>query len=281
MSCRSDPDLPGPRAGVTGPWRGEPPRRPAGGERTDAGRAVLAPRLERVDRFHAWWYGARVLEPEVMAGEDEAAAYVDAAAQAHLARLDASWVEYVLASGPRGTARVLDVGTGGGQIPTALARRRPGWRVWAVDRSQAMLAGGAGERRAAVFAAARAGVPLHLTVARAEARALPFRDATFDLVLSNSLLHHLGDPSPVLDEVARVVRPDGRVVLRDLARPPGWRFALHVAWHGRHYRGTMRRLYEDSVAAAFTARELEIVLSHGALRGARVNRRGAYLRVER
>ncbi|HKY59479.1 MAG TPA: hypothetical protein VJP59_00570, partial [Gemmatimonadota bacterium] len=139
----------------TRPWRPEsiPRESPAEGDAPDFGRSRHLPRLDRVSRRHVGWYPSRVLEPEVMGEDEEAESYMDAAAAAHLARLDAGWASLVIASGPRGRARVLDVGTGGGQIPLLLARARPRWRIWAVDRSWAMLVAG----RAAVTAeAARA-----------------------------------------------------------------------------------------------------------------------------
>lgn len=268
-------------AGETGPWRGEPPRALPAGPVEDPGRAVFEPVLDRVSPWHVRVYGQRRLEPEVMDGGDEAEAYMGAAAQAHLARLDAAWVERVVAYGPRGAAAVLDVGTGGGQIPARIARRRPDWRIWGVDRAGSMLAAGRPGIAAARREAAVAIEPFRLGLARAEARGLPFADGAFDLVISNSLLHHLGDPTPVLDEIARVTAASGRVLLRDLRRPPR---LLHRAWvgrHGRHYSGAMRRLYEDSVAAAFTPDELAIVLRHSGLAPALVRSDGPYLLAER
>jgi hypothetical protein len=71
------------------------------------------------------------------------------------------------------------------------------------------------------------------------------------------------------------------VLLRDLRRPPRALFRAWVAWHGRHYRGAMRRLYEDSVAAAFTPEELAIVLRHSRLARATVSAAGPYVLVAR
>ncbi len=110
---------------------------------------------------------------------------------------------------------------------------------------------------------------------------LPFPDGAFDLVISNSLLHHIGDPTAVLDEIARVAGPSGRVLLRDLRRPPRGLMPAWIAWHGRHYRGEMRRLYRDSVAAAFTPEEMAIVVRHSRLAGAAVSDAGPYLVVAR
>jgi ubiquinone/menaquinone biosynthesis C-methylase UbiE len=268
-------------AGRTRAWRGEDPRPLPSGIVEDPGRALFEVRIERVSKRHAQVYGARRLEPEVMDEAGEADAYMDAAAETHLARLDASWIDRVVAFGPRAPARVLDVGTGGGQIPAKIARRRPEWRVWGVDRSGAMLAAGrsamASARREARVAVER----LRVGLALAEGRALPFPDGAFDLVISNSLLHHIGDPTPVLDEIARVAGPSGRVLLRDLRRPPRGLLPAWVAWHGRRYRGAMRRLYEASVAAAFTPEEMDIVVRHSRLAPAGVSVDGPYVLVTR
>jgi ubiquinone/menaquinone biosynthesis C-methylase UbiE len=268
-------------AGTTRPWLGGEAHALPSGEVANPGAALFEPVLDRVSKRHARVYGARRLEPEVMDEAGEADAYMGAAAEAHLARLDASWIERVVAFGPRSGSRVLDVGTGGGQIPAKIARRRPEWRIWGVDRAGPMLAAGRTGIAAAGRKAASSIEPFRVGLALAEARALPFDDAAFDLVISNSLLHHIGDPTPVLDEIARVAGASGRVLLRDLRRPPRGLMPVWVAWHGRHYGGEMRRLYENSVAAAFTPEELAIVVRHSRLAGATVSAAGPYLVVAR
>ena len=48
-----------------------------------------------------------------------------------------------------------------------------------------------------------------------------FRDASFDLVLCNSVLHHLARPATLLAEIARVAKPAGAILVRDYAGPRG------------------------------------------------------------
>jgi SAM-dependent methyltransferase len=60
--------------------------------------------------------------------------------------------------------------------------------------------------------------PAQPVAARAEA--LPFPDATFDLVTCVGALHHVQSPTRALDEMARVVAPGGRVVLQDFVADP-------------------------------------------------------------
>lgn len=269
VDCAPDPP---PRAGVTRVWRDGVPRHR---------QPPFVPVLDRLPHWHDRRYPPRVLEPEAMDEADEAEAYMDAAGQVHLARLDAGWVDAILSWTSRGPKRVLDVGTGGGQIPALLASRRPEWRIWGVDRSWAMLSVGRPENARAATRARRSARPFRLALAAADARRLPAPDAAFDLVLSNSLLHHLPDPTAVLNEIARMAGPTGRVLLRDLRRPSRIAYRAHLAWHGRRYGGVMRRLYEASVGAAFTPPELALLVRHTRLAGAAVRRAGAYLILER
>lgn len=205
----------------------------------------------------------RILEPEVMDDDLEVDAYLDGVATRHLERLDGTFIAAVLALRPEPRARILDVGTGTGALPIRLAIARSDVRVTAVDLSAPMLA-------RARRAARRAGVSIRFR--RGSARRLPFRTSSFDLVMSNSLLHHLPDPVPALDEFARVLRPGGALFIRDLRRPPDRSIAAHIRRHGRHYRGLMKKLFADSVRAAYTLREIRAVVGNSRLAGTVVRR---------
>jgi malonyl-CoA O-methyltransferase len=98
--------------------------------------------------------------------------------------------------------RVLDVGSGPGAGAAALRDRYPGADVVALDIALPML-------RAA---ASRAGVPPSFARICADAQALPFTDAGFDLVHSNLSLQWCDDPGLALVEFARVLRPGGRLL---------------------------------------------------------------------
>ncbi len=210
----------------------------------------------------SWLTLPRKPEPEVMATADEVDAYASAAAQAHLDAVDNTLVEQVLRLG-RNRGWLLDIGTGPGGIPLKIAARCPELRVVGVDGSANMI-------RAACRAAAERGLGTRVFFLVGDAPRLGFTDATFDLVLSNSLLHHLEDPIAAFNEMARVAKPKGVVFLRDLRRPSKIFFPLHVRWHGRYYSGLMKKLYEDSVRAAYTGVELSELLRRSALAGAQV-----------
>jgi ubiquinone/menaquinone biosynthesis C-methylase UbiE len=209
-----------------------------------------------------WLTLPRRPEPEAMGDADEVEAYASAAAQAFLDAIDDTLVEQVLELGPpRG--RLLDVGMGPGGIPLKIARRCPPLQVVGVDYSENMVR----TARQADHAQGLTG-QVHFFVA--DANQLCFPDACFDFVLSNSVLHHLSNPIALLKEMARVAKPEGVVLLRDLRRPSRLAFPLHVRWYGRYYSGLMYRLFRDSVRAAYTGQELAELLRQAALPEARV-----------
>lgn len=204
----------------------------------------------------------RLPEPEVMDEASEVEAYASAAEQAHLDALDNRFVERVVALGVcEGNA--LDVGCGPGQIALKVARALPKLRVVGIDRSQAML-------RVASRDAKAAGLSPRVSFVFADAAFLGFAPRSFDLVITNSVLHHLERPEAAFNELARVTKPNGKVLLRDLRRPLAGTFALTAAWHGRHYSGRMRQLFEDSLRAAYTPAEIRKLVNESALRGAGV-----------
>jgi demethylmenaquinone methyltransferase/2-methoxy-6-polyprenyl-1,4-benzoquinol methylase len=120
---------------------------------------------------------------------------------------------------PRDGQRILDVATGTGMVVAEL-RRRADCTVVGVDQSAAMLA-----RARARFAVAPAG---RVELIEAQAERLPFPDASFDALSFTYLLRYVDDPAATLTELARVVRPGGRVASLEFGVPP--RAPARAAW---------------------------------------------------
>jgi SAM-dependent methyltransferase len=139
-------------------------------------------------------------------------------------------------------ARVLDCPAGAGRLADLLAAR--GFDVVAGDQSEAMLGHAAG-------ALSGAGLPRRL--AAADALALPFRDASFDLVLCHRLLHHLATEPERRALLASLAAASRRWVLVswfDAATLQSLRRAIRRPFRpsGRH--GLLRAALERDAAAA-------------------------------
>lgn len=108
--------------------------------------------------------------------------------------------------GPEGVA--VDVGTGTGELLLPLAQTAG--KVIGVDSSEKMLE----VCRDRVNQSGLKNVELRL----GDAEALPLADEECDTAFSSMLLHHLGDPSLGINEMTRIVKPGGRVVVSDLVK---------------------------------------------------------------
>jgi ubiquinone/menaquinone biosynthesis C-methylase UbiE len=162
---------------------------------------------------------------------------------------------------------VLDVGTGGADIPLALIDRgRAGGRlvrVTAVDSRPEVL-------EAAALADRRVSATGELALHVADGHALPFPDAAFTVVHSSLVIHHLepDEARALLVEMARVARHG--VVVNDLVRG---RAAWAGAWALSHLATRNRYTRRDaplSVRRAYSVAELTALL---AAAGIRVERR--------
>jgi ubiquinone/menaquinone biosynthesis C-methylase UbiE len=127
-------------------------------------------------------------------------------------RLHTRVVADVVASGLPGGARVLDVGTGPGRIPLAVAQGRPQWSVDAVDLDPAMIE-----------YARRQDPGGRVTFSVGDVAALPYPDGSFDLVVSSLSQHHWTNVEGGVRELRRVLRPGGQLWVYDV------RFALRRA----------------------------------------------------
>jgi SAM-dependent methyltransferase len=101
------------------------------------------------------------------------------------------------------TGRILDAGCGGGGMPVSLAEEAAA--VIGIDLTPRYQ--GAGVRLGRELGRA------NLAFVQADGTALPFRDATFDAVLSHAVIEHVADAPRYLGECARVLRPGGWMYL--------------------------------------------------------------------
>jgi len=156
----------------------------------------------------------------------------------------------------RGAARILDVGTGGADIPLRFARS--GWRVTAVDINAHVLA---------VARAATREEPA-VEVAEGDGRRLPFADASFDVAHCSFLIHHLApeEARATLGELRRVSRAG--VVVNDLRRGPWPLLATWATTVAVARSAVTRADGTASARRAYTLEELDAMLAAAGLRPA-------------
>ena len=199
----------------------------------------------------------RVLEPEVMSGAEEAGEYDE---------MDFSATDQLFAERAVQLARaavfpihwIADLGSGNAKIPLAMCPLLPrATRVCAIEMSREMLAV-AGRNRARADAS-----PSQVHLVNGDAKRLPFADRSVGMVTSNSLVHHIPDPSAIFQEIARIARPGAPILIRDLVRPGNQQILEQLLQtHAAQWRPLQRKLFADSLHAALTLEEMRQFLDH-------------------
>jgi trans-aconitate methyltransferase len=189
----------------------------------------------------------RVPEPELMLDDAQARAYAGADFDApHSMCVEQLQRRCALPS----HGRALDLGCGPGDITLRLARALPAWEVDALDGAQPML-------DFALIAAQRARLDSRVRFYRA---ILPHDAppcAAYDLILTNSLLHHLADPGVLWSSVLRYGRAGTSVFVMDLLRPPNDAAARAlVARYAATEPEVLQRDFYNSLRAAYRPQEV-------------------------
>jgi ubiquinone/menaquinone biosynthesis C-methylase UbiE len=137
--------------------------------------------------------------------------------------------------------KVLDVGTGPGSLAIGFAEGLPGVQVVGLDLSDAAL-------ELARDNTQKSGASLRVSFERGDAEDMPFEDDVFDLVISNNTLHLIENPVSMLDEIHRVLKPQGGFIISDFRR----------SWLG---------VFTEHFRASYTPQEVKDLLSQSKLQG--------------
>lgn len=140
---------------------------------------------------------------------------------------DAS-LDFILSRALPFPGHVLEIGTGKGRFLALLARNAD--RVTTVDSDVA-------QQRAAKLHVTRTATGRRIRFALEDAGKLPWKAATFDTVVTVNTFHHLENPMRVFEEMLRVLRPGGKMVLCDFS-PRGFQIfdRIHRFEGGTHPR---------------------------------------------
>jgi ubiquinone/menaquinone biosynthesis C-methylase UbiE len=136
--------------------------------------------------------------------------------------------------------RILDVGCGFGGTAIALAQAFPNAEILGVDLSDPLL-------QIADQTAKAADLQERVTFEKEDVHRIPYEDDSFEVVLNIGMVHLVDDPIKMLDEMERVLVPDGFLFIADLRR----------SWLG---------LIEKEIKSALTLEEARDVISQSELR---------------
>lgn len=177
---------------------------------------------------------------------------------------DRGWIETkeILTSGiTSGTA--LEVGPGPGYLGLDWLSKTEGTRLVGLEISANMIA-------IAEQNAQEEGLSERVEYVHGDACKMPFESGTLDAVFTNGSLHEWAEPLAILNEIARVLKPEGRYCIGDLRRDMNsllkglmWVFTRPKA---------MRAGLISSINAAYTERELRDLVAQSDLSGPLVRR---------
>jgi len=136
-----------------------------------------------------------------------------------------------LAEGDGSAPRVLEIGSGPGEVALEIARRLPLASVLGVDLADAMV-----DR--ARQRARDAGMHTRVEFTLADAASLPIPDGSFDIAVSTLSLHHWAEPGAVFAELGRVLRPAGVALVYDLRPFAYLRHELEAFLAGTPFAGS-------------------------------------------
>jgi ubiquinone/menaquinone biosynthesis C-methylase UbiE len=199
----------------------------------------------------------RIPEPELMNEAEQACAY----AQADFAEPHDRCIKLLQLSLPDlpQTGAALDLGCGSGDVTLRLARALPKWRIDGLDGSPAMLHYGH-------EAVQTAGLTEQITLHEAY---LPDGDIPcdrYDLIFSNSLLHHLGDPMVLWQSIDRWAKPNAAIFIMDLMRPDSTETAAQIVdQYAANEPEILRRDFYNSLLAAYQIDEVQAQLQQAKL----------------
>ncbi len=196
----------------------------------------------------------RVTEPELMEDAEQAEIY----AGADFSEANTLFIQTLLTHMPvLDGLNILDIGCGPGDICLTLADQFPDARIYGVDGSEAML----NIARRQVNPRGNAPQFLRYTLPDHE---LP--TVFFDVILSNSMLHHLHHPQVLWQSIIQLARPGCRICVMDLFRPDSTELAQAIVnRYAADEHEILRRDFYHSLLAAFRPTEVEQQLQEASL----------------
>lgn len=199
----------------------------------------------------------RVLEPEVMDTAEDAHDY-DTMDHSHVNQVFVSDLLTAMQTwhlANSSSLRIFDAGTGTAQIPIELASRFSSCAIDAADAAEEML-------RLAQQNIDRASLSDRIRPIRVDCKAIDCTGPSYDVVMSNTIIHHIPEPGVVFQELIRILSPGGLLFLRDLFRPETEAEVERlVAEYAGDSNPSQRQLFRQSLHAALTIPEVQQLIA--------------------
>jgi ubiquinone/menaquinone biosynthesis C-methylase UbiE len=189
----------------------------------------------------------------------------EAYARADFTEVNRAFIERLLdLAGHLKSVQALDLGTGPAEIPARIVRACPGWHIVALDASRPML-------DCARETIRKAGLSSIITLVLADAKCTGLAPALFDVIFSNSILHHITDVTRFWAELKRIAKSGATILVRDLVRPASPQAARRiVSMYAEHESELLREEYYRSLLSAYTPEEIKVQLDCAGLSMLRV-----------
>jgi len=209
--------------------------------------------------------GKRISLPQEPIAEKEAVEQYDKGAKRFMVPEYRYFVRKILSKGKK-RGKVLDIGTGSGLLALELADMKGNdFDIVAIDVSANML----GKARENAF---KAGQDDKIKFLMTNGAALPFCGDSFDLVISYASLHHWFEPVLIFNEIERVTKDTGVIIIRDNKRiyqNPLLRFGVWIV--SRFMNEGHRTIWQKAMLASYTVPEVKEIISKSRLRDCHVN----------
>jgi len=206
----------------------------------------------------------RIPEPEELMDD---AGQVLAYAQADFSEANGLFVDLLHRQSPGPLCgRLLDLGCGPADIPLALSRQNPALQIDAVDGARSML----DLARRNIDADEK--VKDRITLLCEYLPCANLAEKAYQLIVSNSLLHHLAKPEVMWQTVAACARPGTQVLVMDLARPASeLAVGALVETYAINEPEVLRKDFRNSLFAAYNVAEVEAQLQTAGLHSLKVS----------
>ena len=147
---------------------------------------------------------------------------------------------------------ILDVGCGDGEIPIAIYKKTKS-KITALDGSSAMLD---------EFSKKMSDNNIDdIKIIRKRYEDINLEEKNFDILISNSVLHHVKSPKQFWEKSLQLVRQHGYIILMDLFRPSSESDLLTILDRYGGNNPVLLKDFENSLRAAYTPEEVEAQIS--------------------